>query len=68
MQMAWNENDPDWNLKSFNDHRIFTIGELNQLQEVSVSEGSTVFLSYALACVASVSNWVITRKLEREQK
>ena len=56
MQMARNENDPDWNLKSFNDHGIFTIGELNQLQEVSVSEGSTVFLSYALACVASVSN------------
>ena len=27
------------------------------LQEVSVSGGSTVFLSYALACVASVSNY-----------
>ena len=31
MQMAQNENDPNWNLKSFNDHWIFTIGELNQL-------------------------------------
>ena len=31
MQMARNENDPDLNLQSFNDHGIFTIDELNEL-------------------------------------
>ena len=29
--MARNENHPDLNLESFNDHRIFTIDELNEL-------------------------------------
>ena len=29
--MARNENDPDLNLQSFNDHGIFTIDELNEL-------------------------------------
>ena len=31
MQMTRNENDPDLNLQSFNDHGIFTIDELNEL-------------------------------------
>ena len=45
MQMARNENDPDLNLQSFNDHGIFTIDELNELFPVVKPYFSALYLN-----------------------
>ena len=43
--MFRNENDPDLNLQSFNDHGIFTIDELNELFPVEKSQLSVLRLN-----------------------
>lgn len=43
--MVRNENDPDLNLQSFNDHGIFTIDELNELFSVEKSQLSVLRLN-----------------------